>query len=169
MTKKLKNNYSWREKFFGIKNYYVPIYRSLQLSKDNIQHLWVIFTLRDPDPLTRWNPSWIRIRNPEKYHVRWIFFVFNCNSFNLFSNVKKRQSSKYLIKLHVSCAGAAIRVCCFEVKSNNFGSSILKRGQKYRYLGLRSDKRLRKVRFRTSWKAADKQTRSYTTTRFRTC
>ncbi len=57
-----------------------PSYRrSLQLSKEAIQHLnmnfykfflllWVIFALLDPDPLTRLNPDpiRIRIRNPAK-------------------------------------------------------------------------------------------------------
>ncbi len=76
---KLGKNYSWKKK---LKSYR----RSLQLSKEAIQHfktwtfnffllLWVIFALLDPDPdpLTRLNPDpiriRIRIRNPELHII----------------------------------------------------------------------------------------------------
>jgi hypothetical protein len=46
-----------------------PSYRrSLQLSKEAIQHFKRLTLNQDPDPLTQLNPDPIRIRNPAAIH-----------------------------------------------------------------------------------------------------
>ena len=98
---KLKKNYSWKKFvicFWSKTTVYLSLglhkgrpscKRSLQLSKENIQHfktwnflifllLWIIFAL--PDPLTRLNRDPIRIRN---HWPDWIRILFGSGSATL--------------------------------------------------------------------------------------